>query len=67
MVVGTGLRDFTVAVGLVLVLEGLIYALAPRLMQRMLEEMRGANEDFLRLGGLAALIAGVVLVWWVRH
>ncbi|GGE33055.1 hypothetical protein GCM10011360_21170 [Primorskyibacter flagellatus] len=51
------------AVGLVLIVEGLAYALAPSLVERLLEAMRAMAEDQRRVLGLGALAAGVLLVW----
>jgi hypothetical protein len=63
---GSGLRDLGVALGLVLVLEGVMYALAPGLARRMAEEVRSIDEEALRKLGLGALFVGVAVVWWVR-
>jgi uncharacterized protein YjeT (DUF2065 family) len=43
-----------------------VYTLAPGFMKVMFDEMRKADENTLRWGGLVALIAGVALVWWMR-
>ncbi|WP_101065396.1 DUF2065 domain-containing protein [Roseovarius salinarum] len=51
------------AIGLVLIVEGLVYALAPSLVEQMLEAMRSMPEESRRLLGLAALAIGVLLVW----
>jgi len=51
------------ALGLVLIVEGLAYALAPSLIERMLEALRAMPEDQRRLIGLGALAFGVLLVW----
>jgi uncharacterized protein YjeT (DUF2065 family) len=51
------------ALGLVLIVEGLAYALAPSLIERMLEMLRLMAEDQRRVIGLIAITAGVVLVW----
>lgn len=51
------------ALGLVLIVEGLAYALAPSLIERMLEALRALPLDQRRVLGLAAMTAGVVLVW----
>ena len=53
-------------IALVLIIEGLAYALAPSLIERMLEAMREMPLDQRRLMGLAALAVGVVLLWVVR-
>ena len=52
---GSGFGDLTVALGLVLVFEGLAWALAPRLMKTVVAEMLNLDEETLRRGGLAAL------------
>ena len=63
---GSGFGDLTVALGLVLVFEGLAWALAPRLMKTVVAEMLNLDEETLRRGGLAALFVGVAVVWLVR-
>lgn len=50
------------AIGLVLVIEGLAYALAPSLIERMLEAMRQLSIEDRRMMGLAAMAVGVALV-----
>lgn len=50
------------AIGLVLVIEGLAYALAPSLIERMLEAMRQLSTEDRRMMGLAAMAVGVALV-----
>lgn len=49
--------------GLVLIVEGLAYALAPSLVERLLAALKTLPEDMLRRMGLAALALGVLLVW----
>ncbi|MGR3322468.1 MAG: DUF2065 domain-containing protein [Pseudooceanicola sp.] len=51
------------ALGLVLIVEGLAYALAPSLIERLLEMMRMVPEDQRRLAGLTAIAVGLLLVW----
>ncbi|MEX0305259.1 MAG: DUF2065 family protein [Leisingera sp.] len=51
------------ALGLVLIAEGLVYALAPSLVERLLEMLRTLTEDQRRNAGLAALALGLILVW----
>ena len=58
--------DLLVAAGLVLVIEGLLWALAPRLGRRLLEAASETPESSLRLAGTIAVAAGVVIVWLVR-
>jgi uncharacterized protein YjeT (DUF2065 family) len=51
------------AVGLVLIIEGLAYALAPSLLERMLELLRTLPENTIRQVGLLAVVSGLILVW----
>ena len=54
------------AIGLVLVAEGLLYALAPDAAKRLAESVREMTPDTLRTGGLIAVAIGVGIVWLVR-
>ncbi|KUJ79898.1 MULTISPECIES: DUF2065 domain-containing protein [Ruegeria] len=51
------------ALGLVLIVEGLAYALAPSLIERMLEALRSLPEQARRLAGLLCVVSGLVLLW----
>ena len=51
------------AIGLVLIVEGLVYALAPSLVEDMLAALRALTLEQRRIIGLAALALGVALVW----
>ena len=50
------------AIGLVLIVEGLVYALAPSLVEDMLAALRALALEQRRMIGLAALALGVALV-----
>ena len=54
------------ALGLVLVVEGLVLALAPGRIEDALRLMASLGLDQRRIIGLAALALGVVLVWLAR-
>jgi len=60
------MSDFLVAIGLVLVLEGLLWAAFPRLGTRLLEAAAQTPEQSLRAVGAVAVGAGVLIVWFVR-
>ncbi|MBD5538491.1 MAG: DUF2065 family protein [Desulfovibrio sp.] len=51
------------AVGLALVLEGLCWALAPAGMRRAMRRLLREPDARLRGAGLAAMAAGLFLVW----
>ena len=54
------------ALGLVLVVEGLAWALAPSAIEAMLEALRRLGLDQRRLVGLSAVALGVCLIWMAR-
>jgi len=60
------MSDLAVALGLVLVLEGLVWALAPQLGVRLLEVAAETPPASLRIAGTAAIAVGVFVVWLVR-
>ena len=51
------------AVGLVLVVEGLVFALAPSRLEEVLRALQNMSPETRRTIGLAALAAGVMLVY----
>jgi uncharacterized protein len=53
------------ALGLVLAVEGLVLALAPRRIEDALRLMASLAVDQRRMIGLVALAMGVVVVWLV--
>ena len=54
------------ALGLVFVIEGLLYALVPGHLKTMMKAMESVPDETLRMGGLAALGFGVFIVWVVK-
>ncbi len=52
--------------GLVLVIEGLVYGGFPGPMKRLAAQMADIPENALRIFGLAALALGVGVVWLIR-
>ena len=51
------------ALGLVMILEGLVYALAPSLLERMLEMLRMMPQSAVRQIGALVIVGGFLLVW----
>lgn len=60
------MSDLVVAVGLVLVLEGLVWALAPHVALKVLTMAAATPEGQLRSAGWIAVTAGAGLVWLIR-
>lgn len=51
------------ALGLVMIFEGLVYALAPSLLERMLEMLRQMPQQAVRQIGALVMVVGLILVW----
>ena len=60
------MSDFLVAIGLVLVIEGAIYAIAPDRMKTMMRQVMDVPDQTLRTVGLIAAAIGVAMVWMIR-
>ena len=61
------MRDFLTALALILVIEGIVYALFPELMRSLAARTTKTPAQSLRFGGLAAAFLGVILVWALRR
>ena len=46
-----------------LIVEGLAWALAPSLLERLLEHLAGVPEEHRRTLGILTLATGVLLLW----
>ncbi|MEL6121395.1 MAG: DUF2065 domain-containing protein [Pseudomonadota bacterium] len=51
------------ALGLVLILEGLVYALAPSLIEQLLAALRELSIEARRLMGFFCIVIGLIFVW----
>ncbi len=60
------MTDFLVALALAFVIEGVIYALFPDAMKRMMAQVIPLPSSLLRSVGLAAVGLGVVAIWLIR-
>lgn len=60
------MTDFLSALGLLLVIEGVVYAAAPNLVRQALAAVLAGDDAGLRRGGLIAATIGVALLWVVR-
>ncbi|WP_099864680.1 DUF2065 domain-containing protein [Pararhizobium haloflavum] len=60
------MTDILVAIGLFLVIEGLVYALAPYFVRAMAARLPELTDQQLRGFGLASVMFGVFLVWLVK-
>jgi uncharacterized protein YjeT (DUF2065 family) len=63
---GDPMTDLATALALVLVLEGLLWAVSPGAMKRVAAIALGLADEQLRIAGLLAVAVGVALVWLMR-
>ncbi len=61
------MSDLFVGLGLVLVIEGFLYAAFPEAMKRMLEQVRTIPPQTLRIAGLGGVVVGIGIVWLIRR
>jgi len=59
-------HDFLAAVGLMMVIEGILPFASPAVMRRAFAAMAVMDDRFLRLSGAASMAAGVVLLYVMR-
>jgi uncharacterized protein YjeT (DUF2065 family) len=59
--------DFLIGVGILFVLEGLLFAASPSWMRRAMKSAVMTPDNILRMVGIASAIAGLVLIWLVRR
>ena len=60
------MSDLVVGLGLVLVIEGLLWALVPNMATRLLEAAASVPANVLRIAGWSSVFAGLSLVWIIR-
>jgi uncharacterized protein YjeT (DUF2065 family) len=58
--------DFIAALGLVLVIEGLVFAAFPAASKRAVALMLETPESQLRAAGVVSAVLGVIVVWFAR-
>ena len=60
------MSDFLVAIGLVFVIEGIVFAAFPEAAKRAVTAMLETPDTVLRVVGLASAVLGLALVWLIR-
>jgi len=60
------MSDFLAALGLVFVIEGLIFAAFPEAAKRAMASVLQTQDMSLRLIGIGSAIVGLALLWLVR-
>ena len=60
------MKELVIAFGLLLFIEGLLYALFPSKMKNMLKTIEKMEVSQLRTGGLIFAFLGFVIVWYYK-
>ncbi len=60
------MNDLLAGLGVALVLEGLLWAAAPQMARRVLEEIAAFSTGRIQIFALAAVALGVFVVWVAR-
>ena len=59
--------DFLIGLGILFMLEGILFAAAPDWTRRAMKSALAVPEHVLRMAGIGSAIAGLFLIWLVRH
>ncbi|HEY7244421.1 MAG TPA: DUF2065 family protein [Xanthobacteraceae bacterium] len=60
------MAQFLIAIGLVFVIEGLLFAAFPAAAKRLAATALESPESSLRLAGILSAVLGLVIIWLVR-
>ena len=61
------MNELIIAVGLLLFIEGILYALFPSKMKNMLKTVEKLPINQLRMGGLLFAVIGFVIIWYFKR
>ena len=61
------MKELIIAVGLLLFIEGILYAIFPAKMKNMLKKLELLNNSHLRIGGLFFAILGFTIIYYVKN
>ena len=61
------MRELVIAIGLLLFIEGILYALFPSKMKNMLLKLNEIDEKQLRIGGFLFALIGFVIIWYIKR
>ena len=58
------MKEFIIAIGLLLFIEGMLYALFPSKMKNMLKIIEKLGINQLRISGLLFAVIGFIIIWY---
>ena len=61
------MKELVIALGLLLFIEGVLYAIFPSKMKNMLKKLEIIKESQLRTGGLIFAIIGFAIIYFIKN
>ena len=61
------MKELVIAFGLLLFIEGILYALFPSKMKNMLKTVEKLKINQLRMGGLIFAVIGFIIIWHSKN
>ena len=61
------MRELIIAIGLLLFIEGMLYAIFPSKMKNMLKFVDKMQVSQLRISGLLFAIIGFLIIWYFKR
>lgn len=62
-----GFSDFMVGIGMLFVVEGLLFAAMPGWMREAVKSVLVTPDNILRVVGIVSALGGLALIWLVRR
>jgi uncharacterized protein len=59
--------DFLVGLGILFVIEGLMFAASPDWMRRAMKSAIATPDNLLRIVGIGSAVVGLILIWAIRR
>ena len=61
------MKELIIAIGLLLFIEGMLYALFPSKMKNMLKIIEKMQASQLRISGLLFALIGFAIIWYIKR
>ena len=61
------MKELIIAIGLLLFIEGMLYALFPSKMKNMLKTIEKMEVSQLRIGRLLFALIGFIIIWYFKR
>ena len=59
--------DFLIGLGILFVIEGLMFAASPSWMRRAMKSAIATPDNILRAVGIGSAVMGLILIWLIRR